>query len=312
MPPRLPPLRALAAFEVAAQHLSFTRAASSLYVTQAAVSHQIKALEDRLGVTLFNRLGRGQGLELTEAGREYLPRVIEAFDIIRAATAELKATKPKQPRALTVSSLDSFTALWLLPRLPRFFKRHPDIDVHIVAANMEDEILANDSIDIDIRYGGGNWPDSFAVRQILTEAIFPVCSPELLETGPPLLTPSDLAEHTLLHDVMVVDWRQWLIAAGLPDLHCSRGPAFNHSHLVVQAAISGAGVALGRSVLVSDALHKGLLVRPFPVAVPSAYSYHLIHAKHVEPKSGVPAFIRWIEEEATQTQAEIDAAFAPA
>ena len=216
MATRLPPLNALVVFEAAARHLSFTRAADSLHVTQAAVSHQIKALEEWLGVPLFHRVGRGKGLALTEAGRTYLPRINAALESIRSATSAVM--DKRRQRVLNVATLDSFGLLWLLPRLRRFLGRNPGIDVRILAADLDDDALAMGEVDIDLRYGEGDWPGLQVVR-FMTEVIFPVCSPRVITRDRPLDSPSDLKHHTLLHDVLTVDWRTWIEAAGVTGIN---------------------------------------------------------------------------------------------
>mgnify|MGYP001316490168 CR=1 FL=1 len=305
---RLPPLNALVVFEAAARHLSFTRAADSLHVTQAAVSHQIKALEEWLGVPLFHRVGRGQGLALTESGRAYLPRVNAALDGIRSATSAVMDSR--RQRVLNVATLDSFGLLWLLPRLGRFLRSQPGIDVRILAADLDADALAKGEVNIDIRYGEGDWPGVDVVK-FLTETIFPVCSPALIGAGKPLRNPADLKSHTLLHDVMVTDWQSWLEAAGVTGVDASRGPGFNHSHLVTAAAVSGEGVALGRSALVADAIRKGELVKPFALALPCKYAYYVVcsHASLGDPV--VKAFRDWLIEEGKVSQLQLDSISSP-
>lgn len=305
---RLPPLNALVFFEAAARHLSFTRAADSLHVTQAAVSHQIKALEEWLGVPLFHRVGRGQGLALTESGRAYLPRINAALDGIRSATSAVMDSR--RQRVLNVATLDSFGLLWLLPRLGRFLRAQPGIDVRILAADLDADALAKGEVNVDIRYGEGDWPGVDVVK-FLTESIFPVCSPALVGSGKPLRSPADLKSHTLLHDVMVTDWQTWLDAAGIEGVDASRGPGFNHSHLVVAAAISGEGVALGRSALVADAIRKGDLVKPFSLALPCKYAYYVVCSQASLDDPVVRAFRDWLIEEGRASQPYLDSLAAP-
>ncbi len=300
MASRLPPLNALVVFEAAARHLSFTRAAESLHVTQAAVSHQIKALEEWLGVALFHRIGRGQGLALTESGRDYLPRVSAALDTIRSATSTVMDRR--RQRILNVATLDSFGLLWLLPRLGRFMRQHPTTDVRVLAADLEADALAKGAVHIDIRYGDGDW-GGLEVVQFLSEEIFPVCNPAIVTAERPLRTPEDLRVHTLLHDVMVTDWQGWLAAAGVSGIDTERGPGFNHSHLVTASAVNGDGVALGRSALVADALAKGNLIRPFALSLPSKYAYYAVctHGSLSDPV--VAAFRDWLVEEGRSAEA---------
>ncbi|MCP4326979.1 MAG: transcriptional regulator GcvA [Alphaproteobacteria bacterium] len=289
---RLPPLNALRAFEAAARHLSFTRAAAELNVTQAAISHQVKTLEERLGVVLFRRLNRA--LRLTDAGQAYLPTVRDAFDAIAAATDRLYADD--SAGRLTVSTLHSFAAAWLLPRLPRFRALHPDIDVLLDA---EDKLvdLAHAGVDVAIRYGQGDWPGVRA-ELWMTEEIFPVCSPSLLEGAAPMRVPADLNRHTLLHDDMRVNWGVWLRATGAGDVDATTGPGFTDSRLVVQAAIAGHGVALARSHLVADDIVAGRLVRPFDDGLPAGYAYYIVAEPGSWERPKVKAFRDWLKAEA--------------
>ncbi|MCB1624119.1 MAG: transcriptional regulator GcvA [Pseudomonadales bacterium] len=308
MPRQLPPLNALVVFEAAARHLSFTRAAESLHVTQAAVSHQIKALEEWLGVPLFHRIGRGQGLALTESGRAYLPRINASLDGIRSATSAVMDAR--RTRVVNVATLDSFGLLWLLPRLNRFLRMQPGIDVRIVAADLDADALAKGEVNIDIRYGEGDWPNLQVVR-FLTETIFPVCSPSIVSAERPMRVPGDLRKHTLLHDAGVADWGQWLSAVGVSDIDVTRGPGFNHSHLVTAAAINGDGVALGRGALVTDAIEKGQLIKPFDLVLPCKFAYYVVcsHGSRGDPV--VEAFCNWLIAEGKLSQAQMDAISAP-
>lgn len=289
---RLPPLNALRGFESAARHLSFTRAADELNVTQAAISHQVKGLEEWLGKPLFRRAGRR--LRLTEAGQLYLPPVRDALDGLATATKRL--LDDEDDSVLTITTMDSFAATWLMPRLARFRELQPDIDVRL-SANDDLVDLSRGDVDMAIRYGQGNWPGCEA-ELIVTEELFPVCSPDLLERGPPLVTPQDLAKHTLLHDDMVIDWAYWLEAAGVTGVDARRGPYFQHSYLTIDAAVRGEGVAIGRSVLVSDALITGKLVRPFDLALPAVSAYYAAWPKGGGESRKVKAFRDWLLAEA--------------
>jgi len=288
----LPPLRALRAFEAAARHLSFTKAGAERFVTQAAVSHQIRALEEDLGVRLFRRMNRR--LMLTEEGQRYLPAVSRAFDLLREATTALRAHDIPGP--LTVSVLPSFAARWLVPRLGRFFARHPDIDLRIDPSVAICDFAQGD-VDVGIRYGRGDYPGLRADR-LLDEDIFPVCSP-LLKAGPPgLHRPEDLRHHTLLHDDSHADWRTWLLAAGVDGVDPERGTIFTDSSMLIQAAIAGQGVALARGVLVADALAAGRLVRPFRLSLPAEFAYYFVYPERVAAHPKVRAFRDWLLEEA--------------
>lgn len=295
---RLPSLNALRAFEAAARHLSFSRAAEELHVTKAAVSHQVKALEEELGLPLFRRLNRA--LMLTDAGQALFPAITEALGIMSTAVAHLK--KQDETGVLTVTTLDSVAAIWLVPRLGRFRRAHPDIDVRI--ATSDDSIdFARVNVDLAIRYGAGHWPGTHAER-LMTEEIFPVCAPSLLEGGPPLKTPSDLANHTLLHDYGLETWERWLTAVGSPDVDAERGPLYPHSNLVLQAAEQGDGVALARSALAEGALASGRLVKPFDVSLPAEYAYYLVCPPEHLKRPKVKAFRTWLIAEVNEPAEE--------
>ena len=291
---RLPPLNALRAYEAAARHLSFTKAAQELNVTQAAISHQVKALEERLGVTLFRRMNRA--LLLTDEGQGYLPAVREAFDIIDKATARLLAHE--RTGALVVSCMPSFGAAWLVRRLGHFRAAHPDIDVRLdPSVPLVD--FGREDVDIAIRYGSGDWP-GLAVDRLMTEDVVPVCSPELLAGSHPLATPGDLRHHTLLHDEGQADWRNWLLAAGVEGVDPSRGITFTDSSMVVQAAVAGQGVALARSALAADDLVAGRLVRAFDISLPVEYAYYVVYPEAYLERPKVVAFRDWILAEAAR------------
>ena len=300
---RLPPLNALRAFEAAARHLSFTRAAEELNVTQAAISHQVKALEERLGVRLFRRLNRA--LLLSEEGQGYLPPVRDALDAIAVATERLLARD--KLGALTVSAAPSFAAMWLVPRLVRFREAHPDIEVRISADDRLTD-FGRDDVDLVIRYGRGKYPGLHSIR-LMTEDVFPVCAPILLDGPHPLREPGDLRHHTLLHDYPIgaasgealADWRMWLLAAGVADVDPERGPAFSHSNLLLQAAIDGQGVALGRTPLVAAEIAAGRLVKPFDLVLPAGFAYFIVCPETAAERPKIAAFRDWLIEEAGET-----------
>lgn len=290
---RLPPLKPLPAFEAAARLLSFTDAAAELHVTQAAVSHQIKHLEDALGIRLFRRLNRA--LLLTEEGQTFASDIRQALVQIAEASAKLK--RQDATGSLNVSCLPSFASAWLVPRLSRFRALHPDIDIRL-AANYEITDFGVEDIDLAIRWGTGGYDDLHVVR-LMTEEVFPVCSPRLLnDETRPLREPSDLKYHTLLHDDIRTDWRVWLTAVGEPTVNPDKGPRFNFSNLVLQAAIAGEGVALGRSAIAHDALEQGLLVKPFDFAIPSDFAYWIVCPKDRADSAKIKAFSDWLLDEA--------------
>jgi LysR family glycine cleavage system transcriptional activator len=289
---RLPPLNALRAFEAAARHLSFTRAADELHVTQTAISHQIKALEERLAVRLFRRLPRG--LLLTEEAQRYLPPVRDAFDQIAAATEQLGAGGSSG--RLTVSVLPSFAAKWLVPRLGRFRATHPDLDLRISASSQLVD-FARDDVDIAIRMGRGRYP-GLRVDRLFGESMLPVCAPKLLSGAHPLRRPEDLREHVLLHDDDHTGWQLWLELAGVEGVDPTRGPIFTDSAMVVQAAAEGQGVALARRVLAAGDLAAGRLVQPFEVSLPHDLAYYLVSPEATAEQPRIKAFRAWLLAEA--------------
>ena len=288
---RIPPLTALRAFEAAGRHLSFTKAADELHVTQAAVSHQVKSLEEHLGLRLFRRLNRT--LLLTDAGQLYLPPLTDAFEGIDRATHRLRRQLGRA--RLTVSVLPSFAAGWLVPRLGRFRQRCPDVDLRIDPTATLTDFRRGD-VDLAIRYGRGRYP-GLRADWLMREEFYPVCSPRLLEGPVPLRDPADLVHHTLLHDEATVDWRTWLLAAGVEGVDAERGITVTDSSMLLRAAIAGQGVALARSVLADDEIASGRLVRPFDVDVPAEFAYYLAYPEESAGRPDVAAFREWILEE---------------
>ncbi len=285
----LPPLNSLRTFEAAARHRSFTRAAEELNVTQTAVSHQIRTLEERLGLKLFDR--RGRTLRLTDAARGYLPSVRSAFDQLHDATERLIGPNPET--TLTVNTLTTFAAKWLVPRLGGFQDLHPEISVRI-ATSMASVDFDRDDVDVAIRYGRGDWPGLRADR-LIREDIFPVCSPKLLEGPHPLGQPDDLARHTLLHVVgFREDWRVWLTAANVDGVDSASGLKFDLALTALQAAIDGVGVALGRTALVERDLAAGRLVAPFDISLPIEAAYYVVAPEQTADRPQIKAFREWL------------------
>ena len=285
---RLPPLNALKAFEAAARHLSFTRAAEELFVTQAAISHQIKGLEDFLGIKLFRR--RNRTLLLTEEGQSYFLDIKDIFAAIVDATDKLVARSAKG--SLTVTLQPSFAIQWLVPRLVRFSERHPEIDVRIKAVDMDEGSLSDD-VDVAIYYGRGHWP-GLRCYKLHTEFLMPVCSPLLLASGRPLRQPADLEWQTLLHDGSRRDWHNWLKEVGVEIPNVSQGPIFSHSSMVVQADDPGLGVALGHSVLSQPEIEAGRLVCPFEQVLESKNAFYLVCQENQAEQGKIAAFRDWM------------------
>ena len=302
---RLPPLNALRAFETAARHMNFSRAAEELSVTPGAVSQQIQNLEDYIGAPLFKRTPKG--LLLTDAAQTALPALREAFD--RLAEAASALTAAVDGRRVTVSAAPSFAAKWLVPRLGRFSERYPDVDVWL-SAGMELVDFTDGEIDLAIRYGSGRYP-GLEVARLMGETVTPVASPALLAEKP-LETAADLARHVLLHDgspdadESCPDWVMWLAARGLRDIDGTRGPRFNQSSLVIEAAAAGRGVALAKGTLAQADLDAGRLVAPLHDAATTLdLAYHLVFPRAKGRLKQVRAFCDWVAAEAAAHEAAL-------
>ena len=294
----LPPLGALRAFEAAARHMSFSRAAAELHVTPAAVSHQIHTLEQDLGVKLFHRMNRS--IELTASAQVLLPGLSEAFAGIQSSVGRLRAHN--DTGTLTVTASPSFAAKWLVLRLHRFQEQCPQIDVRISATDDVVDLSKGD-FDIAIRYGTGNYP-GLAVELLLKNEVFPACSPRLLTAGPPLRTPDDLSRHTLIHDQaeardpLVPTWPMWLRAARVNNVPATAGLTFNNMSLALDAAVAGQGVVLAYSNIAAADLAAGRLVRLFSLALPDQFAYYIVTAPGALERPKIRAFRNWLRQEA--------------
>ena len=286
----LPSLNGLRAFDAAARHLSFTRAAAELNVTQTAISHQIRRLEDQLGIRLFVR--RNRSLLLTREAQDYLPAVRAAFDDLRRATARLQ--RQDRDSLLTVSTTASLAAKWLVTRVAAFQDAHPAIEVRITTSTHLVD-FKREEVDMSVRYGRGSWPGVRA-QWLMAEDIFPVCSPALLKAPKPLRRPEDLVHHTLLHaSVLREDWQLWLTAAGLPvSIAQRRGLNFDQSFMTLQAAMDGLGVALGRTRLVEADIAAGRLVVPFDVVLPSDAGFYVVAPDDTADTPKIALFRDWL------------------
>lgn len=289
---RLPSLGALKAFESAARHQNFTKAGQELCVTQAAVSHHIRTLEDWFDTPLFRRTPGA--VNLTAKGKKFSSDLHHSFDLIADATDDV--LRFGEGRTLKIATLDSFAAIWLMPRMQRFHSEYPNIDIRFGAALQEIGAVDGEGVDIEIRYGNGNWPN-LCVTRILQETIFPVCSPKLLSGAHSLQSLQDLRYQDLLHDDGDVDWVGWLGHFNIEGVDASRGHGFSNSHLVLRACIEGMGVALGRDVLVADAISNGELVRPFGESLPSNYGYYLVCRMKDSELHSIKAFSSWLKKE---------------
>ncbi|SFI46364.1 transcriptional regulator GcvA [Methylobacterium brachiatum] len=289
---RLPPLNALKAFEAAARHASFTRAAEELRVTHGAVSRHVQMLEGWLGVPLFERHNRR--VVLTEAGRSYAAEIGAALDRVALATA--RQVERGRPRLLHVNALATFTLRWLIPRLSGFQVAHPAIEVRLTTSNVPLANLA-DPFDVAIRGGPQTRPGHVA-QPFLTERRRPVCSPALLQRLP-LEAPEQLRHHTLLHAATLPQvWPHWLHAAGVPDLIPQASVTLEHFYLTLQAALDGLGVAMGPERLIADDLAAGRLTCPFPGPSLPARSYYTYVPEARAEDPTVRAFCAWLTEAA--------------
>ncbi|CAH0447622.1 Glycine cleavage system transcriptional activator [Ralstonia syzygii subsp. syzygii] len=290
MPRRLPPLNALRVFEVAGRYLSFSRAADELCVTNAAVSHQIKQLEDHLGLKLFHR--HNNRLALTDAGDNYLPRVRDALRALEQATDLLMGTGDAP---LRVAVPPTFGAKWLVPRLYRFFNQHPQVRVEVSTADVQNHGQFDLCIDDRQVNAAG-----LRVEWFTATDFFPVCSAAL---QPAIRIPQDLAAQTLLHErggrhlAHYPTWQQWLDEVGVRQIDTARGPAFSEALMVMQAAIDGQGVALGQGLLVEYDIAAGRLVRPLATEASLRLSYYLIHPHQAAENPGFALFRQWLIDE---------------
>jgi len=318
-PSRLPPLNALRAFESAARHLSFAMAARELHVTPAAISHQVKGLEDHLDQRLFRRLKRG--LELTRAAQVLLPKLSEGFGRLGDAVAEMRSFA--EEGTLSVSAAPSFATRWLAPRLHRFVGEHPALDVRINASTRlidpgKDDFVPGDSVvgspvedaDIAIRFGTGDYP-GFRVDKLLDVAVTPMCSPRLPKNGHPLRAPADLKHQVLIHDNVRYDdgrslWEAWFEAAGLSGVDISHGLRFNHALLALEAAADGMGVTMGMPVLAGSDLASGRLVTPLPLSLPLKFAYYIVSGADTAARADVIAFREWLLAEAGRARVRAD------
>jgi LysR family glycine cleavage system transcriptional activator len=309
----LPPLNALRAFEAAARHLSFAMAAKELHVTPAAISHQVKGLEEHLGHRLFRRLKRG--LELTRAGQLLQPKLSEGFGRLGDAVEDLRSLG--EEGTLAVSAATSFATRWLAPRLHRFVSEHPELDVRINASTrLIDPYGDNDmpgdgaagspmeDADIAVRFGTGDYP-GFRVDRMMPALMTPMCSPRLLAEGPPLREPADLRNHVLIHDNVRYDdgrslWEALFEKAGVAGADTSHGLRFSHAMLALEAAADGMGVTMGMTALAGPDLASGRLVAPLKISLPLKFAYYIVSGADTAERPDVIAFRNWLLAEAAR------------
>jgi LysR family glycine cleavage system transcriptional activator len=291
----LPSLNGLRAFEASARLMSFTHAAAELNVTQTAISHQIRRLEEQIGIKLFIRQNRT--LALTQQAQDYLPSVRAAFEDLRRATARL--LRSDHDGRLTVSTTASLATKWLVSRVAAFQDANPGLEVRITTSTHLVD-FRREEVDVAVRYGRGYWPGLRAVW-LMAERLFPVCAPSLLAGPEPLRQPGDLAHHTLLHTMVSRDdWRLWLTAAGLPHaIAARRGLTFDQYFTAFQAAMEGLGVALGRQSLVEADIAAGRLVAPFATELPQDAGYYVVTPETTADTPKIVLFRDWLLASAT-------------
>ena len=289
MDPRIPPTQALRALEAVARTGSLTKAADAMHVTHGAISHQLKGLEDDLGVRLIERAGRG--IRRTDEGERFASRVRSALAELAEAVREI--TERSNPRQFRVSVMPSFAARWLLPRIGRFLAANPDIDLD-VRASVTLADFRRDDVEAALRYGGGHYP-GVASEHLLDDVFYPVCSPRL--GGGRLPTrPAEISRYLLLRSDNEF-WQPWFRAAGLDWPEPTRGPIFNDASHLMQAAVDGQGIALARSSLIGNDLANGVLVRLFEIEVPSPFHYYLVYPPRLANSPKLARFRAWLREE---------------
>ena len=315
---RLPPLNALRTFEVAARHLSFAQAAQELHVTPGAVSHQVTALENYLGIALFRRGTRA--VALTAAAQACLPKLSEGFDCLSEAVERLGTGE--QHGVLTVSVAPAFATRWLLPRLPSFTAAHPEVELRLstglglidalrpeASVSLGEKSDHRESADLAIRFGRGRYPGCRADK-LFAPTVTPVCSPRLLAARQPLRSPGDLRHYSLLHDDTVYfdesrpDWAVWLEAANVEGVDAERGPRFSHTALALDAAVDGLGVALALSLLAEPDISAGRLVAPFQLSLASQFAYYLVYPDGTGDRPRLATFRHWLLGEAKKARAD--------
>ena len=297
---RLPPLNGLKAFEAAARNGNFTRAAEELNVTQGAVSHQVKALEDTLGLKLFQR--ERHRVILTEAGRDYLSVIRDALDQIAVGTDRL--LQRQGSGTLTVSISPDFAAKWLVNRLSRFSEKHPDVDLRVSAtAHYID--FARDDVDLAIRHGDGNWP-GLDVQRLYSERLFPVCSPKLVAGRNRITKPADLLKFPLLRLEDAKNWTRLFDAAGVKAA-VGPGPVLNRASMLIDAAIDGQGIALARTALAAWDLINGRLVRPVGISLRMTNTYWIVCPRAASNVPKIKAFRNWVLAEAAEDTRQLKA-----
>lgn len=287
--PRGPSLNAVRAFEAAARLGGFTAAARELKLTQSAISRHVRTIEDEFGVPLFER--RGRSVVLSEAGAAYYSAVAGGLQSLRRASADMYRRR-RTSNQVTISLLPSLAALWLAPRLVEFTLRYPGVDLRVHTSRAVVD-MRRDGIDVCLRYGVGSWPDVEATH-FVDEWLTPVCSPEFAQTKDIFGKPERVVGLKLLRDDIVDGWDPWLEAVGVKSAKLKFGPVIDESATLLKLAASGAGLALGRSLLIERDLAEGRLVAPFETRVPARFSYWLVTPHRSEPNVATRTLIQWL------------------
>jgi LysR family glycine cleavage system transcriptional activator len=295
---RLPSLSALRAFESAARHRSFTKAASELFLTQSAISRHIRSLEEWLGCPLFIRHHRS--VALTEEGEIYMRELVAAFAQIELATRRIMAVKHQD--ILQIHAYATISMRWLIPRLSNFQASNPDIDVRLTAS-LQPIDFARDDVHCAIRIGTGDWAPDIRADKLFESTLIPVCSPRLLAVAQPMHDPNELRHTTLLHSLArPTDWQQWLEKVGADQVDANRGLKFESSIMSYLAAQQGMGVAIAQEFLVAEDLRQGTLICPYPEAVISDHTYFFLSSPRYAGSRVLETFRSWILEEAHATR----------
>ena len=304
MKPRMPPLSLLQTFEVVARRRSFTLAADELCLTQSAVSRQIKALEDQLGLPLFRRLRRG--IDLTPDGRRLFESVTRGLQEIAGCVAGLRSAA--EPPQITVAASIAFSYFWLMPRLERFGARHPDIDLRVLATDQQVD-LRDEGVEVAVLYGNGQC-EGARTHLLFGERVYPVCSPAYLRDHPELRLPSDMLDQTLLHldgggNIWGgVDWRVWLMTQGVTGQPVRRGIRLNSYPMIIQAAEAGRGVALGWSYITDAMLADGRLLCPVDKSLETREGYYIGALEKAADAPAIASFLQWIRDEVAETSSQ--------
>jgi len=285
---QLPPLNSMKCFEAAGRLLSFTNAAKELNVTQAAVSHQIKVIEEYLGVPLFIRHPRR--LTLTDQGKVLLPNIVKAFDRLSIAIESVSQEQPSN--MVNVRLAPSFAAKWLSPRLKYFWLQYPEINLNLFHAHAAVD-FEREEFDLAVTYGRGKWPNVIS-EPLLSLDFFPVCSPAFMKNDKPLSELDNLRYYTFLHDANYECWAEWLVLAGANHIVSNKGTIIDDTNVLIQAAIDGQGVALGSTTFVEDHLKSGRLVKPFDITLRNDFAYYVVSTEQKLLNPAVRAFKDWL------------------